>query len=97
MLYNEPYSSVYKGVIMSAIDTIKDRWDSMSDESRTKVVIAAIAITGSLYISAKLIYKVGMIKGGLNLASILDEALADDPETVNKVVLAINNCEKVWF
>lgn len=97
MLCNEPYSSAQKGVIMSAIDTIKDRWDSMSDESRTKAMIAAIAITGSLYISAKLIYKVGMIKGGLNLADILDEVLADDPETVNKVVAAISNCNKVWF
>ena len=82
---------------MSAIDAIKDRWDSMSDESRTKVVIAAIAITGSLYISAKLIYKVGMVKGGFNLAHILDEALADDPETVNKVAAAILNYDKVWF
>ena len=97
MLYNEPYSSVYKGVIMSAIDTIKDRWDSMSDESRTKAMIAAIAITGSLYISAKLIYKVGMIKGGYNLGHIIDEALADDPETLRKVALAVGNYGKVWF
>lgn len=97
MLYNEPYSSVYKGVIMSAIDTIKDRWDSMSDESRTKAMIAAIAITGSLYISAKIIYMFGMRQGGYNLGHILDEALADDPETLNKVAVAILNYGKVWF
>ena len=38
-----------------------------------------------------------MIKGGYNLGHIIDEALADDPETLKKVALAVGNCGKVWF